>query len=40
MRRYAQFKKCPATVLKVTLLQGCFSLFLNCPNGTKSRKAS
>ena len=24
---------------KVTLLQGCFSRFLNCTNGTKSRKA-
>ena len=27
-------------VLKVTLLHGCFSRFLNCTNGTKSRKAS
>ena len=25
-------------VLKVTLLRGCFSRFLNCTNGTKSRK--
>ena len=25
---------------KVTLLHGCFSRFLNCTNGTKSRKAS
>ena len=24
---------------KVTLFRGCFSLFLNCTNGTKSRKA-
>ena len=24
---------------KVTLLHGCFSRFLNCTNGTKSRKA-
>ena len=30
----------PATLLKVTLLHGCFSRFLNCANGTKSRKAS
>ena len=29
-----------ATLLKVTLLQGCFSPFLNISNGTKSRKAS
>ena len=28
----------PATLLKVTLLHGCFSRFLNCTNGTKSRK--
>ena len=26
----------PATLLKVTLLHGCFSRFLNCTNGTKS----
>ena len=25
---------------KVTLLHGCFSRFLNCTNGTKSRKTS
>ena len=30
----------PATLLKVTLLHGCFSRFLNCANGTKSRNAS
>ena len=29
-----------ATLLKVALLHGCFSRFLNCTNGTKSRKAS
>ena len=29
-----------ATLLKVTLLHGCFSCFLNCTNATKSRKAS
>ena len=29
----------PATLLKVTLLHGCFSRFLICTNGTKSRKA-
>ena len=28
------------TLLKVTLLHGCFSRFLNCANGTKLRKAS
>ena len=27
-------------LLKVTLLHGCFSRFLNCTNGTKSRKTS
>ena len=32
--------KLPATLLKETLLHGCFSFFLNCINGTKSRKAS
>ena len=29
-----------ATLLKVKLLHGCFPRFLNCPNGTKSRKVS
>ena len=29
-----------ATLLKVTLLHGCFSRFLNCTNGTKLRKTS
>ena len=29
-----------ATFLNVTLLHGCFSHFLNCRKGTKSRKAS
>ena len=29
----------PVTSIKVTLLHGCFSHFLNCTNGTKSRKA-
>ena len=28
-----------ATLLKVTLLHGCFSGFLNCTSGTKSRNA-
>ena len=32
--------KLQATLLKVTLLIGCFSRFLNCTNGTKSRNAS
>ena len=27
-------------ILKVTLLHGCFSRFLNCTNGAKSQKAS
>ena len=30
----------PATLLKVTLIHGNFSRFLNCANDTKSRKAS
>ena len=30
----------PATSLKVTLLHGCFSRFLNCTDGAKSRNAS
>ena len=30
----------PTTLLKVTLLHGCFSRFLNCTNGTTSRKTS
>ena len=30
----------PATLLKLTLLHGCFSRFLNCTNGTKSCNAS
>ena len=29
----------PATLLKLTLLHGCFSCFLNCTNCTKSRNA-
>ena len=29
-----------ATLLKVTLLHECFSHFLNCANGTKSRNTS
>ena len=29
-----------ATLLKVTLLHGSFRRFLNCTNGSKSRKAS
>ena len=29
----------PVTLQKVTLLHGCFTRFLNCTNGTKSRKA-
>ena len=30
----------PATLLKVTLLHGCFSRFLNCTNGIKSSNSS
>ena len=30
----------PATLLKVTLLYGCFSYFLDCTNGTKLRNVS
>ena len=30
----------PTTLLKVALLHGCFSRFLNCTNGSKSRTAS
>ena len=29
----------PATLLKLTLLHGCFSRFSNCTNSTKSRNA-
>ena len=39
--RSANFSKVaglkPATLLKLTLLHGCFSRFLNCTNDTKSR---
>ena len=35
--KVAGFK--PANLLKLTLLQGCFSCFSNCTNGTKSRNA-
>ena len=34
------YKMEPAALLKVTIVHGCFSRFLNCTNGTKSRKAS
>ena len=45
---FVQFKKRekqpwmskPATLLKLTLLCGCFSGFLNCTNGTKLQKTS
>ena len=30
----------PETLIKVTLHHGCFSRFLNCTSGTKSRNAS
>ena len=35
--KVAGFK--PATLLKLTLLHGSFSRFLNCTNGIKSRNA-
>ena len=35
--KVAGFK--PATLLKLTLLSGCFSRFLNCTNGAKSCNA-
>ena len=35
-----EIHKKPATLLKVTLLHGCFSRFLTCTNGTKCRNAS
>ena len=37
--RSGAFTKKPVTLLKVTLLYGCFSLVLNCTDGTKSQKA-
>ena len=30
----------PETLLKLILLHGCFSRFVNCTNGIKSRNAS
>ena len=39
LRRFARFGIMHATLLKVTLLHGSFSRFLNCANATKSRKA-
>ena len=36
--RSVTFSKKPSTLLKVTLLHGCFSRFLNSINGTKLRK--
>ena len=38
--RYVARKLQPATLLKLTLLNGCFARFLNCTNGTKSLNAS
>ena len=37
--RMVNFSKITKTLLKLTLLHGCFSRFLNCTNGTKSRNA-
>ena len=33
-------QSCRLTLLKVVLVHECFSRFLNCTNGTKSRKVS
>ena len=38
VRTNRHFARKPVTTLKVTLLHWCFSRFLNCANGTKSRK--
>ena len=38
--RSVNFRLQPATLLKLTLLHGCFSRFSNCTNSTKSRNAS
>ena len=38
--RIVTFSKAAGFMLKVTLLHGCFSRFLNCTNGAKSQKAS
>ena len=38
--RLKTFRLKSATLLKVALISGCFSCFLNCRNGTKSRKTS
>ena len=35
-----EIKYVTVTLLKVTLLHGCSSRFLNCKNGTKLRKTS
>ena len=37
--RNVTFRLKPATLLKVTLLHGCFSRFLSCAHGKKSRNA-
>ena len=38
--RSVNFRLKSATLLKITLLHGCFSCCLNCTNGTKSSNAS
>ena len=38
--RSVNFRLKSAILLKITLLHGCFSCFLNGTNGTKSRNAS
>ena len=39
-RGYRNVTLKPATLIKLTLLHGCFSRFLHCTNGTKSCNAS
>ena len=39
LKTWKSCRRYPATLLKVALLCGCFSRFLNCTNGTKLRKA-
>ena len=36
VRELMRMRTYPATLMKVTLLHGCFSRFLNCINDTKS----
>ena len=40
LKSFCKISHIKLTLLKVTLIHGCFSRFLNCHNGTKLRKAS